>query len=367
LPVLVTGATGFLGVHLLKRLLERGDQVVVLAHRGHPVPAMDRLERYLTWAGADHRIRDRLRTNVAIMKGDVVEPRFGLSTAEFRMLSDATDELWHCAAAITLRASSERPQRVNVEGTRNVLDLIESAEHPVRFFHISTVYVSGRQREGFVSESLLPDTHGFENAYVRSKHQAETMIDGWAARTRRPMCIFRTSTLVTDRPSIAGFPSHTLAVLARRLCEARAQLPSHAPKVCRWPVDPLAWMNVVPVDVVADVMVRASELPHRSPTGIFHVVNPDDVPIHTVKRALEAVSGIRLRPVPACPAMPDEYEVPTYRSVEPFFPYLAKRLRLSTRCMVDTGLLPATRTAIALPYLIRGLSSSDVFHEARTA
>lgn len=354
MPTFVTGASGFLGLRLVMGLLERGRSVVALAHEGHRDRPDERFDTMLTGVGASERMREHAHNNITYVEGDITKPRLGLSRREYSRLTKATDEVWHCAASITLRRDSEVPLRANVAGTQEVLRLIDAVDGPVRFFHISTVYVVGATRDGYVVEAEVPDHFGFENNYVKSKHEAEGTVMRWAERTRRPTTIFRTSLLITDRPFTAGVPTHTLATVVNLLSRASGR-GVERPAICRWPVNPMAHTNLVPVEFAADVMLRAAELRRPSPTGIFHVVNPADTPLHVVKLAIEQVADIRIRGVPGYPASLEAPEKRIYRRVEPLLPVFMKDLTLSTRGMADAGLTDLNCPVVDLDYLRRSL------------
>jgi nucleoside-diphosphate-sugar epimerase len=76
------------------------------------------------------------------LRGDVALPDLGLGTARYRELQEEVTAVIHCAALTTFSVSSADAQRVNVEGTRNLLRFAEGAKRLRRFVHMSTVYVA---------------------------------------------------------------------------------------------------------------------------------------------------------------------------------------------------------------------------------
>jgi thioester reductase-like protein len=355
--VVVTGATGFLGSHLLMGLLDDDRRVTVLNHASRTTEApIQRLDRLFRHAGKSRNLRDRLRTHVRYVTGDLGKPQLGLPPDEYRLLADEVDELWHCAASITLRGDSQRPHRINVDGGRRILDLVGITDRPVRIFVIGTVFAAGLQQEGVVTESPFPDIYGVHNTYEQSKRTWETMVHRWSVATHRAVTIFRTSALITDRPCHPDDPSHNLLALVRRTLGAVRQLPADAPVVHRWPVDPLGLYNLLPVEYAADVMLRAARLPPLSPTGIVHVVHPTDVAVHNIRHAVEQATGLRIRPVPDYPRHPHPHETAVYNEIRPFLPYLAMRVRYLRRHLDDAGFAAAACPPIEPEYLTSSLT-----------
>ena len=84
-------------------------------------------------------------------------------------------------------------RRINVEGTKNVLEFLEEAPHFERLHYVSTAYVSGTAR-GVFRETDLDVGQGFKNHYEETKFQAEVEV----ARSRVPCTIYRPGVVVGD-------------------------------------------------------------------------------------------------------------------------------------------------------------------------
>src|SRR3954451_12513143 len=108
----VTGATGFIGRHLVERLLEREGDIYLLVREG----SEDKLARRAEAAGEQ---ADRLKP----VRGDISEPSLGLSDEDEAAL-DGVEHFFHLAAIYDMTASDEeRNRRLNVLGTQNAVDL----------------------------------------------------------------------------------------------------------------------------------------------------------------------------------------------------------------------------------------------------
>src|SRR5262245_28614732 len=113
----VTGATGFIGRHLVPELLARGERVHVLVRRS----SLGRLEALRArWGdGADR---------VHAVVGDLGEPRLGVSASELELLRGRVDHFFHLAALYDMEADEGSLREANVAGTRHALELAEALE-----------------------------------------------------------------------------------------------------------------------------------------------------------------------------------------------------------------------------------------------
>src|SRR5947209_11189268 len=102
----VTGATGFIGRHLVGELLERDGDIHVLVREG----SMDRLTDLISKWGSPERIKPCV--------GDLSEPRLGLSDEQVDALRGTIDHFFHLAAIYDMTADDERNEVLNVGGTR---------------------------------------------------------------------------------------------------------------------------------------------------------------------------------------------------------------------------------------------------------
>jgi thioester reductase-like protein len=275
---LVTGYPGFLGKRLVRRLLtdphERPRRLVCLVQA-----------RHLEAARAD--LAKLPAPEAELVEGDVTHMHLGLSGAEWRALADEVTHVWHLAAKTRLGAGPVELRRVNVDGTRNVLELCRAARKLERLMYFSTAFVSGT-RVGVILEDELAVGQRFHNTYEETKYQAELLVR--RAQSELPATVLRPSIVVGDSRTgeIDRFDGpYALAIL---LVASPLAVPLPLPG------DAVAPLNVVPVDFVVDAAVSIS----RHPAGAgrtVHLVDPAPMSARRVYELIAARAGKKLPPV----------------------------------------------------------------------
>lgn len=357
--VALTGATGFLGLRLIRRLLDTHRSVTVLAHTGSG-NALHRISRFFELTGSPEEFTAQLPDRLRVVETDLTLPRLGLSGRTFQKLADGLGAIWHSAGSINLEGNLPELRRTNVEGTRHVLELAAAGRRRPVVHHVSTAFVAGARRDGVAYEDELDDARGFENAYERSKYEAELLVHAWSREHGRPVLVLRPSILVTDLPPHPELPSHPLLVIERILRDARRAAgpaspgPAGRPRI-RTVGHPHGRLNLLQVDHAAEVMVRLAGLAPSGGVDTYHVVHDRDVPVPTVVTLLERLVPLSIDLVATKPDAPSALE-----ALLDFYPgmtaYLAHRRRFDdTR--VRTRLGPSAASApVGLDYLWSGLA-----------
>jgi thioester reductase-like protein len=261
---MLTGATGFLGMEVLVRLIQQTDRdVIALVRAPDDGAAQDRLDAVVAkLLPPDGRPRrGRVRAHAA----DLKQPDLGLSPIARERLVGSIGAVVHCAASISFTLELEQARRINVDGTRAVLALASEASRRGsldRFVHVSTAYVAG-DRCDRISEHEGDVGQGFRNTYERTKLEAEHAVHDSAL----PAAIVRPSIIVGD--SASGWTPSFNVIYWPLQAFARGLFPTV-------PADPKAHVDIVPVDVVADALLALLRGAVR--TGTFHVVAGDNAP-----------------------------------------------------------------------------------------
>ena len=219
-----------------------------------------------------------------MLVGDVGSMHLGLSTAEYRELSQGCTDIVHAAEWSHLGADRLLMERVNVEGTRTALELAQDCRKLRRFTHFSTVFVSG-DRIGVVAEDELSAGQAFRNLYEETRFEAEILVR--RAMGQLPCTVLRPGIVVGDSKTgeIDKFDGpYTIAIL---LVMSPLQVPLPLPG------DGVAPLNAVPVDFV----VAASAAIHQDPRAVgrtFHLVDPNPSSSRRLYQLVAQRSGKKL-------------------------------------------------------------------------
>jgi thioester reductase-like protein len=245
--LLLTGATGFVGMEILTRFLERSDRpVYAMLRAGDQATAAERLRHTMkSLFGSDDAYEER----VFPVPGDLERGDLGLTPREREELAERVSDIVHCAASVSFMEPLEKARQTNVEGTRRMLDLAElcrrwgGLDH---FSYVSTAYVAGTY-PGEFGEDQLDVGQRFRNTYEQSKFEAERLVR--TQGDRLPIQIFRPSIVVGERTT--GWTASFNVLYAPLKAFERGALPA-LPARRSSPVD------VVPVDYVADAVFELS-------------------------------------------------------------------------------------------------------------
>jgi nucleoside-diphosphate-sugar epimerase len=242
--ILLTGATGFLGMEVLARLLERGDRrVLCLIRAADHAAAEERLDDVLAKL---YRDASAYRPRVRALAGDLTH---GIEAPD-----EEIDVVCHCAASIAFDLELDEAREINVEGTGVMLELARTVGAR-RFVHVSTAYVAGTHSGTFTEDMLGSD---FRNTYEQTKCEAERIVgevSGMEVAIARPSIVMGESdTGWTPAFNVLYWP---LRAFARGLF---AQVPAK----------PDGRVDVVPVDYVADGIFKLID---SDATGTFNLVS----------------------------------------------------------------------------------------------
>lgn len=214
--VLLTGATGFLGRELLKQLIEalpteqtiycliRGHSEAKSAHPTGPAPSQQaqaeaRLHQLLAELGFPDLTVAKV-ARVRAVGGDISQPRLGADHEHLTALIQHVGHIYHGAATVRFDHPLAEARRINVEGTRQVLELtqrIKAAGGTTRLSYIGTAFVSGTRR-GRIFESELSTDQPFHNTYEQTKAEAEALVRSYMTDHGLHATLFRPSIIVGD-------------------------------------------------------------------------------------------------------------------------------------------------------------------------
>src|SRR5215210_6606823 len=154
----VTGATGFIGRHLVQELLKREGAIHVLVREG----SRGKVDALIDRLGAEEG-------RIVPVAGDLSKEGLGVEGFD-----EPIDHLFHLAAVYDVDADPEAMERANVEGTRHVIEFA-NARDVVRFHHVSSIAVAGAY-EGVFQEDMLDEEQKLPHAYHRTKFDSEKLV-----------------------------------------------------------------------------------------------------------------------------------------------------------------------------------------------
>ncbi|MBW2278329.1 MAG: SDR family oxidoreductase, partial [Deltaproteobacteria bacterium] len=255
--VLITGFPAFTAKRMIAKVLsaDAAARVFVLAREKFGDDARD----FLAALPRDHGKR------AEIVAGDVCNMDLGLSGSEYQTLTNEVTTIHHLAGIYYLGVDKATARRVNIEGTRGVIELASECKRLRRLCHWSTASVSGK-RKGVILEEELDDAHGFHNFYEESKFVAEKL----AATAGRniPITIFRPGIIVGDSETgeIDKFdgPYYLMVLIVTNTLQVHLPLPGRG----------TAPLNLVPIDYVIDAGYALS-IDVRAAGHTFHLTDPN--------------------------------------------------------------------------------------------
>ncbi|MGW0568247.1 amino acid adenylation domain-containing protein [Streptomyces tauricus] len=210
--ILLTGATGFVGVHLLAELLTStgtGASTGVGTGEGPEVVCTVRVR---SAAEAAARIREALRTHrihlpspalrrITAIPADLSRPRLGLDDRDFAELGRTCRAIFHNAATVSILREYATLRAANTESTRDLLRL--AAAHSIPLHHVSTLSVAPPLAlSSEVPEAFVPAHPGLRSGYQQSKWAAERLLEQ-AAERGLPVTVHRLGRVVG--PSTTGY------------------------------------------------------------------------------------------------------------------------------------------------------------------
>jgi NAD(P)-dependent dehydrogenase (short-subunit alcohol dehydrogenase family) len=250
----VTGATGFIGKRLVKKLLARRGSTVHFLVREESRDKIPALLEY--WGVTESRAKP--------VYGDLGKPQLGVSRAALKELTGQIDHFFHLAAVYDLKADAESQIVANIEGTKNAVALANAIKAGI-FQHCSSIAAAGLY-EGVFREDMFEEAENLDHPYFATKHDSEKIVrkdvkGAW--RVYRPGLVVGDSK-TGEMDKIDG-PYYFFKLIQKM----RGMLPPWMPTVG---IEG-GRINIVPVDFVVDAMDHIAHVKDQDGKA-FHLVDP---------------------------------------------------------------------------------------------
>ncbi len=274
--IFLTGATGFIGAFLLSELLEYTDGVMYcLVRADNKESAMQRIignmKNYYTW-------KDGYEKRIELIPGDLSKPYLGLALEDFNRLSEEIDSVYHNGAFVNFLYSYDVLKGANVDGTREIIRLMETGSQKTLNFisSMNVFYANAVEDDGLIYEETIPAHEDKEYkagmrmgiGYLKSKREAEHIIN--EARQRGVKAnIYR----------LGQVSGHSITGACQKndffWRTVKASL-----KIGKWP-DYETQVDLTPVDFVCKAIVHIGE--SKNTTGKnFHLYNKKTLPYQEI-------------------------------------------------------------------------------------
>lgn len=269
--VLLTGATGFLGIHILHHLLETTDaKISCVVRDSQHFNASSRIRTLMFYYFGD--TYEQLWDNrIFIIPGDLADTETLAS-----LDADAVDTVINCAASVKHFAPGNEIEHANVDTVRNIVNWC--AAHKRRLVHISTVSVAGDADASIAAKLMLTEQYlnigqGLSNQYVKSKYDAEKIILEAITNGKIQAKIMRVGNISpreSDGEFQANFQSNAFMGQLRAFLALGCVPYSQLDVPCEFS----------PVDQLAHSIIQLATTPYAN--VVFHPLNNHHVPMADV-------------------------------------------------------------------------------------
>jgi nucleoside-diphosphate-sugar epimerase len=275
--IFLTGVPGFLGTRLLRSLATQNPNT------SFGLLVQPKFETKTRRGLQNLDLADR----ATILPGDITAPDLGLGD-RYDEVAEQVTMACHLAAVYDLSIPRDVGWRINVDGTRHVLDLLAQCPHLERFGYVSTAYVSGKRTGTIYEDELLHNT-GFKNFYEETKYHAEVLVQD--RMDEIPTMIFRPSIVVgdsktgeTDKFDGPYFVLHALQQLPRYTLMTRIGSGTEP-------------VNLIPVDFAISAMTYLLGRDEAVNT-VFHLTDPQPLTTQAILELFSTLLGKSVAYVP---------------------------------------------------------------------
>ena len=276
----ITGATGFIGNKLLKALIEETDLKsfkLLVRNKEKAAEILSELTKIVESSGK----------KIEFLKGDITQLNLGLTTDELTSLKDIA-EVYHLASNISLSNEEKDKEsifNVNINGTKNILEVFKDSKSLESFYFFSSAYSCGKTDE-LVKENGLQKPSNFRNFYEESKWISETLIKEYLEEKNLPIIILRPSIVaISSKNEFSKVKNQTFYYYSKILRKAVNIQSTEKP--IRLIGKSTATSNIIVLDELLKILLEIRKLKEKK--LVYNLVNPSNL---STKAFTEAIEGI---------------------------------------------------------------------------
>lgn len=331
---LVTGATGFIGRFVVAELLKRDDAVVMALVREGSKAKFESLRQRL---GASEE-------QLLPVWGDITQP--GLTDADTeRSLSGKIDHVYHLAAVYDMNMDDATGDRINNEGTRNVVEFVNRLKGDVTLQHVSSIAVAGGQWVGTFTEDMFDEGQDVSHPYFRTKYESEKIVrdecdKAW--RVYRPGMVVGSSK--TGEMDKVDGPYYFFKTIQRITNNVPKWLPLLGIEGGKLPL--------APVDYVAEAMVEIAHQEGRDGQAFQLLQKPQDSVGQVMEILFDAAHG---------PGFAKQFELPQLPAI------VQSGIRETRKLLPQGAALKQMSLALGIPVSALGyITNKTAFDDRKT-
>ncbi|MBJ6726286.1 SDR family oxidoreductase [Geomesophilobacter sediminis] len=189
--IVMTGATGFLGSHLMAALVQRGDRLIILGRPQGTRPLRERVDALLASLGATPK-----KHQVDVLEADFSDPSCGLNWHQYAGVCLKATHFLHCASDTRFSETNRLASiQTNVRSLASIIELARRSR-AAYFHYVSTAYVFGAETSSCPEAPVIAARHA--NVYEETKAWAERDVAEECSRLGIPYTILRPSIVYGD-------------------------------------------------------------------------------------------------------------------------------------------------------------------------
>ncbi len=315
--IFITGGAGFLGWRLVRNLLDKTDsRLYLLVRDNSSMSAGKRIEELINKSYSGKK-RIKIRDRIEVISGDISKENLGMKKSQIAGLSKKINIIYHSAALCDFNIPIATIRKVNLDGTKKVLDFALECKRNGQFksfHHISTVAIMG-DKGGVLRESSLDMGQGFNNTYEKTKFEAEKLINKYRKK-RLSVSVYRPSVIVGD--SVTGEASD-FQLFYRPMHIFSMEI------LDKIPANKDLKYNLVPVDYVARAIYLISS-DQRNDNKTYNLTNTNSITLNSLLDSASSYFGFKKpKIIPANKFNFKELKGFRRKVIEPYLPYFTHK------------------------------------------